>query len=118
MQLSCKYKAILRIAALGETRQTRRTKFKSSSGAFEEFFGSLELWKKPFLGLKFGRMHAAAAASELDRMLEVQHLVINDVIHDIAGNMRVIESAADDDGIVSRVVVAEPVSGLDRAPGH
>ena len=63
-------------------------------------------------------MDAAAAAVELHRMPQVQHLVINDVLDSISGNRRMIEDPADNDGVVGRVIVAEQVPGASLAPTH
>ena len=57
-------------------------------------------------------MHAPAAAPQLHRMLQVQHLVVDDVFEYISGYRRVIEDATDDDGIVRRIVVAEDAARL------
>src|SRR5580698_11320021 len=63
-------------------------------------------------------MHAAPAATQFHWMFQVQHFVINDVFHGKARNPGVIESAAHDDGIVSRIVMTEPVPGVVAAPGY
>src|SRR5262249_56793426 len=61
---------------------------------------------------------AAAAAVQLDRMPQMQHLVVDDVVDGIAGDCGVIEDAADHDGIVRRVVVPEQVTSSAVTPAH
>ena len=51
-------------------------------------------------------------------MLQVQHLVVDDVFEDIAGHARMVEDAADNDRIVRRIVVAEDAARLGLAPTH
>ncbi len=63
-------------------------------------------------------MHAPAAASQPDRVLEVQHLVIDDVLHRELGDSRVIEDAAHHDGVVSGIVMPQPVACVLAAPRH
>ena len=57
-------------------------------------------------------MHASPASPQLDRMLQVQHLVEEDVFDGVARDARVVEDAADDDGVVRGVVVAEAAAGV------
>src|SRR5262252_7462533 len=83
----------------------------------QEFLGPLQFRKQLFFFQKVARVDATTAAAQLDRMFEVQHLVEKDVFHDKAGHSSVIEYAADDDGVVGRVVMAEPVARLISAPG-
>ena len=63
-------------------------------------------------------MHAATAPAQLHGMFQVQHLVIDDVFHRVAGNPRMIEDATHDDGVVGGIVVAKAVAGVVAAPGH
>src|SRR5581483_5792384 len=63
-------------------------------------------------------MHASSAAAQLDRMLQVQHLVIDDVLQNIMRHRGMVEDAADDDGIVRRVVVPKNPPGPGLAPAH
>ena len=51
-----------------------------STQAFQEFLGFFELRKEFLFFPKGGRMHQAAAAAELDRMAQVQHLVIDEIL--------------------------------------
>jgi len=63
-------------------------------------------------------MHASATASEPDRVLEVQHFVIDDVLHREPRDSRVIEDAAHHDGVVSGIVVPQAVARVLAAPRH
>ena len=62
-------------------------------------------------------MHASAAPPQSDRVLQVQHLVVEDVLDHVAGDAWIVEDFADDDGVVGGVVVAEAVAGVVAAPG-
>src|SRR5262249_14345499 len=70
------------------------------------------------LGTKFCRMHAAATALELNRMPQVQHLVINDVLHGIARDRRMIKKTTNHNCIVSGIVVTQHISRTCLAPAH
>ena len=85
---------------------------------FEKVFCPVEVGVKFFLGLKFRGVHTAAAAAQFYRMLQVKHLVIDDVFDRVARNPRLVENAAHHDGIVSGIVMAEPVASVVAAPGH
>ena len=61
-------------------------------------------------------MHAAAAAPQFNRMLQMQHLVIHDEFDDVARDGRVIENVADDDGVVGRIIVPKTVTGAILTP--
>src|ERR1039458_1138977 len=63
-------------------------------------------------------MNTPSAPSEFDRMLQVEHFVVEDVLNGVARHARVVEDATDDDGVVGGVVVAETVAGLVAAPGQ
>src|SRR5579872_1911362 len=51
-------------------------------------------------------------------MLEVKHLVIDDIFDGVARNPRVVEHAAYDDRVVGGIVMAEPVASVISAPSH
>src|SRR6266567_9139313 len=70
------------------------------------------------LGLELSRMHATPASPHFHRMLQVQHLVVDDVLNHKSGNSRMIEYAADDNSIVRGVIVAEAIAGPVAAPTH
>ena len=61
-------------------------------------------------------MDAAAAGFDADRVLEVEHLVVEEVLDGAAGGVGTVEDAADDDGVVGSVVVAEGTLGVMLAP--
>ena len=67
--------------------------------------------------MEFARVHAAAAATQLHRMLQVQHLVKQNVFDGIARHAWMIKHAADDDGIVGGIVVPEASARMVPAPG-
>src|SRR5579871_6701983 len=71
-----------------------------------------------FFGLEFGGVDATAAAAQLYGMLQVQHLVVDDVFEDELGDRGVIEDPADDDGVVRGIVVTEDAARLGLAPAH
>jgi hypothetical protein len=89
-----------------------------SSDDAQEFARPLQFWKALFFCQKFARMHASPAPSQFDRVLQMQHLVEEDVFDGVARHTRMVEDAADDDGIVRRVVVAEAAAGVVPAPGE
>ena len=63
-------------------------------------------------------MDAAAAGFDADGMLEVEHLVVEQVLDGAARGVRAVEDAADDDGVVGGVVMAEhPARGVG-GPGE
>src|SRR5437667_9460015 len=63
-------------------------------------------------------MHAAAAAPQPDRMLQVKHLVVNDVLDGEAGDSGMVEDPAHHDGIVGGIVVPQTIAGMLAAPRH
>ena len=50
-------------------------------------------------------------------MLQVEHFVVEDEFDGISRHVRVVEDAADDDGVVRGIVVAEAAAGVVLAPG-
>ncbi len=63
-------------------------------------------------------MHTPAATSQPHRVLEVQHLVIDDVLHCEPRDSRVIEDAAHHDGVVGGIVMPQAVARVLAAPRH
>src|ERR1700733_14512966 len=51
-------------------------------------------------------------------MLQVQHLVVDDVLHGVARYRDLIKDAADDNRIVGRIVMPEDAPGLSWTPAH
>ena len=86
--------------------------------AFQEFLSFFELRKEFLFFSKSSGMHEAAAAAELDGMPQVQHLMIDEIFDGKRRDTRGIENAADDDGIVRGIIVAQAAESLVAAPGH
>src|ERR1051326_4710138 len=63
-------------------------------------------------------MNHASASAQLDRMPQVQHFVVNQIFNRVSRHVRAVENAADDDGVVRRVVMAQAAQGVLAAPGH
>jgi hypothetical protein len=63
-------------------------------------------------------MDASTAATQLHGVFQMQHLVVEDVLNYAPGHTAVVEDFTDDDGVVSRVVVAETVAGTFAAPSE
>jgi hypothetical protein len=74
--------------------------------------------KEFFFCLKRRSVHASAAATQLYRMAQMKHLVVDEVLNRIAGNTRAIKHAADDYGVVRRIVMSQAVARVIDAPGH
>ncbi len=62
-------------------------------------------------------MDAAATRFDADGVLEVEHLVVEEVLDGAAGCVGAVEDAGDDDGVVGGVVVTEHAAGVVGAPG-
>jgi hypothetical protein len=88
------------------------------SKALDEGEGFGELREERFLGFELAGVDAAAQAAHADRMLEVKHLVVEQVFDGVARAGGAVEDAADDDGVVGGVVVAERALGVVLAPGE
>ena len=55
---------------------------------------------------------------QFDRVFQMQHFVEDDVFNGVARHAWVIENAADDDGVVGGVVMAETAAGVVLAPAE
>src|ERR1700716_1830756 len=88
------------------------------SQPFQESIRLGQLWKQFLLRVELGRVNAAPAASQLDRMLKVQHFVIDDVFHGTTRDGKVVKDATDDDGIVRGIVMSEDAASPGLAPAH
>jgi hypothetical protein len=62
-------------------------------------------------------MYAAATRFDADWMFEVKHLVVQQILDGAARSIGAVEHAADDDGVVCSVVVAEHTARVVGAPG-
>jgi hypothetical protein len=79
-------------------------------------FGFVELGEETLFGLKFAGVDAATSSFDADGVLEVKHLVVEKVLDGATGGIGAIEDAADDDGVVGRIVVAQHAAGVVGAP--
>jgi hypothetical protein len=86
--------------------------------ALEVRFGGLEFGEEALFGLELTGVNAATASFDADGVLEVEHLVVEEVLDGTAGSIGTIEDAAYDDGVVRCVVVAEHATGVVSAPGQ
>ena len=86
--------------------------------ALEVGFGGFEFGEEALFGLELAGVDAAAAGFDADGMLEVEHLVVEQVLDGAARSVGAVEDAADDDGVVRGVVVAEHAAGVVSAPGE
>jgi hypothetical protein len=81
-------------------------------------FCFFELGEETFFGLELAGVYAAATGFDADRVLEVEHLVVEEILDGAAGGVGTVEDAADDDGVVGGVVVAQHAAGVVRRPGE
>lgn len=81
-------------------------------------FGGFEFGEEALLGLELAGVDAAAAGFDADGVLEVEHFVVEEVLNGAAWGVGTVEDAADDDGVVGGVVVAEHASGVMGGPGQ
>ena len=86
--------------------------------AFEVGFGGFELGEEALVGLEGAGVDAASACLDADGMFEVEHLVVEEVFDGAARGVGAVEDAADDDGVVGGVVVAQHAAGVVGAPGE
>src|ERR1700722_7284949 len=82
----------------------------------KKFARLLDLGEFVLFGSELLRVDAATAATHFDRMLQVQHFMEQNVLNRIPWYARMIEDAADDDGIVRRIVVPKAAAGVVLAP--
>src|SRR6267154_3212269 len=68
--------------------------------------------------MKFPRVYAAAAPPHFHRMLQMQHLVKQNVLDRITRHPRMIKNAADNNRIVRRIVMPQTAARLFSAPGE
>jgi hypothetical protein len=76
------------------------------------------LGEEALFGLELAGVDAAAAGFDSDGVLEVEHLVVEEVLDGAARGVGAVEDAADDDGVVGGVVVAQHAAGVVGAPGE
>src|SRR6266853_2095541 len=78
----------------------------------------LQLRKQSLFIMKFPRVYAAATPSHFHRMLQMQHLVKQNVLDRITRHPRMIKNTADDNRIVRRIVMPQTAARLFSAPGE
>jgi hypothetical protein len=76
------------------------------SEALEVGFGGVEFGEETLFGLELAGVYAAASGFDANGMLEVEHLVVEEVLDGAAWGVGAVEDAGDDDGVVGGVVVA------------
>jgi hypothetical protein len=81
-------------------------------------FCGFELGEEAFFGLELAGVDAAATGFDADGVLEVKHLVVEKILDGAAGCVGAVEDAADDDGVVGGVVVAQHAAGVVSRPGE
>ena len=81
------------------------------------FCGS-QFREETLFSLELAGVNAAAAGFDADGVLEVKHLVVDEVFDGAARRVGTIEDAADDDGVVRGVVVAQHATGVMSGPGE
>jgi hypothetical protein len=79
-------------------------------------FCGVEFGEETLFGLELARVNATAAGFDANWMFEVEHLVIEEILDCAAWRVGTVEDAADDDGVMSGVVVAEHATGVVGAP--
>jgi hypothetical protein len=81
-------------------------------------FCGIEFGEETLFGLELAGVDAAAAGFDADGVLEVKHLVVEEVLDGAARGVGTVEDAGDDDGVVRGVVVAEHAAGGVGGPGE
>src|SRR3954466_8867085 len=66
---------------------------------------TLQLREQIFFCIELARMDAPTTSAQLHRMLQVQHLVIDQVFNGESRHVGTIKYPADNDGIMRRIVV-------------
>src|SRR4029077_14782939 len=89
-----------------------------SAQAFQEFLSFFKVRKEFFFFTEGSGMHETPAAAELDGMPQVQPFMIDEVLDGKGRDARRIEDAADDDGVVRGIIVAQAAERFVAAPGH
>jgi hypothetical protein len=77
----------------------------------------IEFWELFFFGAKLLRVNTPPAAVESNRVLQMEHLVKQYVFNCVTRHSWLIKNAADDDGVVRRIVVSEAAAGMVLTPG-
>lgn len=85
---------------------------------FDEGKGFFELREERFVGLELARVNAATHTACFYGMFEMKHFVIEEILDGVARARWPIEDAADNDGVVGSVIVAQRTLGIVLAPGE
>ena len=89
-----------------------------ASEALEVGLCGIELGEETLLGLKLARVDATTAGFDADRVLEVEHLVVEEVFDGTSGRVGTVEDTGNDNGVMCGVVVAEHAAGVVGTPGE
>jgi hypothetical protein len=84
----------------------------------EDFAGLVELGELFFFGAEFGRVGNKRAAGAPGGMLDVEHLVIEDVFHGALRDVRAVHAAIEQYVTRSWVVAAELAAPTSDAPAN
>ena len=87
------------------------------SEAFEIGFGGFEFGEEAFFGLELAGVYTAATGFDADWVLEVEHLVVEEVLDGAARGVGAVEDAADYDCVVRGVIVAQHAASVVGRPG-
>jgi hypothetical protein len=87
-----------------------------SSQAFQVRLRFFQFREEALFGLELAGVDTAAASLDAYGMLEVEHLVVQQILDRTTRGVGAVEDAADDDGVVSGVVVAKHAAGMMCAP--
>jgi hypothetical protein len=105
---------ILRVAI--DRHAFKLFRFQNDSQTSQQELGLVVLGESFLLDFELLGMNASARTTMFDGMPQVKHFVIHHKIKRKTGCFRLIEYAADDDGVVTRVEVAEARSGSPQTP--
>jgi hypothetical protein len=84
--------------------------------ALEVGFRRIEFGEEALLGLELAGVDTAAAGFDADRMLEVEHLVVEKILDCAPWRVGAVEDAGDDDRVVGGVIVAEHAASVVSGP--
>ena len=84
----------------------------------EELFDFSKLGEEFFFGLKLWRVDAPSATAKSYGVLEMEHLVIDDVLDRRPRHAGMVEDTAHHNGVMGGIIVAQMIAGTFAAPGH
>jgi hypothetical protein len=88
------------------------------SDGFEVFFRFLPVGEETLFQLKFAGMYAAAAATYLHGMLQVQHLVVKEILYCVTRSVLAVKDSTDHDRVVRWIIVTQTALGHVPTPGE